>query len=149
MTSPPKPQGLIDRVIQTRRIRRIEGERKFNSFADLSPRAFHPGKDRETGKTKESLSFSARSVRDPSEAIEAFNDNPKAKEALHGRWTVAIDASLVEQLPWVEEVIFDDPENNPAHVSVVLKPGVPEDEDALDAMCSMMLSLAKKNGIFT
>ena len=131
--NPEKPRGLIDRVVQKRYCRtgRIES---------LDPKAFRP----RAGENE--LSFSDRAQRTPEEALAAYNRNPDAPEAIQGKWTAAIRAAQAEKIICVADVILDDPENDPAHVAVVLDKNRTTDDE--DAMCTKMVYLAREHGLF-
>lgn len=131
--NPEKPRGLIDRVVQKRYCR--TGRIEF-----LDPKAFRP----KAGENE--LSFSDRAQRTPEEALAAYNRNPDAPEAIQGRWTAAIRSSQAENVVCVVDVILDDPENDPAHVAVVLDPKRTIENE--DAMCEKMVELAQKYGLF-
>ena len=132
--TPAKPQGLIDRVIQNRYC-------PDGTIGSLNPKAFRPKKD------EHELSFSDRNQIQPSVALAAYNQNPDASEAIQGKWTAAVLVAEAESIVCVEDVILDNPETDPAHVAVLLNPQRTEDEE--DRMCTKMVDIAQKRGLFT
>ena len=131
--SPQKPQGLIDRVIKTRHC-------PSGRIEDLRPDAFA----RKQGE--KDLSFYDRDQQSPKDTLAAYNATPGWPKDKQGKWTAAIHAGQAEKIICVADVILDDPENDPAHVAVILDPErEPSDEKM---MRERMVELAQEHGLF-